>query len=255
MCTHFLPAPAAVGALAGAVLHALMQVFDQLSLINLLGDNATMLSTSYPAVAAIQPSQPTPAVHQCANLHRGWWYWQRLRVPASRALFTPSTNPSLSPFPPESYRSVPAANTSTPFFRGFAATLAKPALRSIDESRSMLLGSLNGPPGESDLPGLSRAMRQVLQQSATLDDRKKVIAECECGCVGLEGPRPASCFTGCEQASNTVTRLRAVSDYERLFWCYQRRPVTYDHRTVCAARAVLRRQCANHFCQAGTRHG
>lgn len=53
----------------------------------------------------------------------------------------------------------------------------------------MILGGLNGPPAESDLPGLERAMRQVLQQSATLDDRKKVVAECKSsGCEDGVGP-------------------------------------------------------------------
>jgi hypothetical protein len=51
----------------------------------------------------------------------------------------------------------------------------------------MLLAGLNGPPGESDLPGLGSAMRQVLQHSGTLDDRKKVVADFVSGCGFTNG--------------------------------------------------------------------
>lgn len=167
-------------AAAAAVAFAL-QVFDQMSMINLLRDNNATLADPQmgrPDIATMRSSQPTPAVHQCSSLIQGWWYWQRLSVPRVNA-FRPSLNASLTPFPPASYSTMPAANISVPFFRGFAATLGGTALRATDAARGMLFAGLNGPPGRNDEAGFRRAMREVLQQSATLDDKKKTIAECE----------------------------------------------------------------------------
>lgn len=87
-------------------------------------------------------------------------------------------NASLASFPPANYTAL-SGGVTQPFFRGYAAVLAGPALRSTQESRSMLFRGLNGPPGKDDEAGLRSAMTEVLQQSGTLDDRKKVVAECE----------------------------------------------------------------------------
>lgn len=46
--------------------------------------------------------------------------------------------------------------------------------------REMLLKDLVGPPGRTNEAGYRTAMREVLTHSASLDDRKKIIAECEC---------------------------------------------------------------------------
>lgn len=159
-----------------------LQVFDQMGMINLLQDTNATLNTLRPDIAAIPDVQrSSPTVHNCGFLHQGWWHWQRLTVPTVNTTFRPSPNVSAVVFPPLAYSNLPAArNVSTPFFRGFAATIAGPALTSTNASRDMLLSGLKGPPGRTDEAGYRHAMKAVLQQSGTLDDRKKVIAECEC---------------------------------------------------------------------------
>lgn len=155
-------------------------MFDQLSLVNLLRDNNT-LTKLHPQVASIRGSQQsTAAVHDCSTLHQGWWSWQRLTAPKNDSLFQPNTNALLAPFPPAAYRNLPDANKETPFFRGAAACIAPAALKSTDEARDAIMAGLKGPPGQNQETDFRRAMQEVLQQSGSLDDAKKVIAECEC---------------------------------------------------------------------------
>lgn len=157
-------------------------------MINLLQDNTTTLFNRRRDVFDIpdtpdRRSQPTAAVHDCSRVWDslgGPWAWQRLTVPRVNTTFVPNRNATLAPFPPPAYAALTPANVTTPFFRGFAATIAPAALRSTHESRQMLLAGLNGPPGARDETTFRKAMREVLQHSATLDDKKKVIAECEC---------------------------------------------------------------------------
>lgn len=153
--------------------HAL-QVFLQLRMIDLLRDNITTLPQN---IANIQPSQPTAAVHNCSQLDKGWWSWQRLTVPKSKRYFKPNRMSPL--FPPPTYAGLPASNISKQFFRGYAAQICPPVLKSTTASQQMLVTSLNGPPGRDNEAGYDAAMKEVLQVSATLDDVKKVIAECK----------------------------------------------------------------------------
>lgn len=143
-----------------------VQVFLQFRMTDLLRDNNSTLPAD---IASIKPSQPTPAVHSCSNLTKGWWSWQQLTVPRSRAAFTPNTSSPV--FPPPNYASGAAG---TQIFRGFAAQIFGPAFKSTSASREMLLAGLTGPPGQSDIPGLQAAMLEVLDESATLNDAKKV---------------------------------------------------------------------------------
>ena len=180
-------------------------MFSQLGIIYLLKDNKETVnaSTKYNLTVPEDPakrSQPTATVHDCSRLASlgGLYRWQGLAVPKNKTFFRPTNDPTLSPFP-ESYN-VPESGVSTPFFRGYAATLAEPALRGTSQSLDMLMNGLNGPPGaDGTAPGpadraFKRAMREVLQQSATLDDKKKVIAECECKVIDLW------CNRGCGSA-------------------------------------------------------
>jgi hypothetical protein len=156
------------------------QVFRQLGMADLIFDTNATLAGGNLALASMKNSQPTQAtVHNCSSLDQGWWCWNRLTSPINKTMFTPNPNVTLSPFPPDAYKNLPPNRTRTPFFRGYAATISGPALRSTVATKEMLLDGLNGPPGRNDEAGFRAAMRQVLQQSASLDDKKKVIAECE----------------------------------------------------------------------------
>jgi hypothetical protein len=180
--------PAVLTAVMVSAAVVTVQVFEQLGMIYLLQDNTATLFNRSRTVHDIpgQPnnrSQPTATVHNCSRVWDtlgGPWAWQRLTVPRTNTTFRPNISPALAPFPPPAYTNLTTdAQVNTPFLRGFAATIAPAALRSTHESRQMLLEGLNGPPGAKEEAAFRRAMRDVLQASATLDDKKKVIAECE----------------------------------------------------------------------------
>lgn len=132
----------------------------------------------------VNNTQPTAAVHDCRQVSQsgGVWSWQRLTVPNNSLSFTPSTNPdgvNAIPFPPlTDYIDKNKSGTTTPFYRGYGAEVARAMLTSTTRSQHLLLAELDGPP-QGNGSVLRRAMRQVLQASGTLDDRKKVIAECK----------------------------------------------------------------------------
>lgn len=126
---------------------------------------------SVPAELNPRPSQTaTPTVHNCNALTGGVWSWQRLTVPRSK-LFTP--NISSPVFPPPNYRNSGFV-TGTPVYRGFKAEVAGPVLKNTVDSIQMLTAELKGPPRESNKAGFQEAMREVLLESATLNDAKKV---------------------------------------------------------------------------------
>lgn len=159
-------------------LTVLPQVFDELGMIYLLRD----LNSTLPKVLqAVTVTQPKAAVHDCRQVDQsgGAWSWQRLRVPNNSLSFTPSNNPDATPFPPSTYVDEGRSGTGTPFYRGYGAQVAAAMLTSTTRSEQLLLAELNGPP-QGNGTALRRTMRQVLQASGSLDDRKKVIAECTC---------------------------------------------------------------------------
>lgn len=176
--------------------HLSLQVFEQLDMVKLLQDNRNTLGASYSAINATQTDQAQPTVHNCAAANYTWWKWQVLKTPNLGANVTTGFTAEMihrkwltpgTPFPPTSYGVLNGSNVSAPFFRGQAATIARATLRSTEVARTngSLLEGLDGPPAarsqsDDQKVAFRRAMQEVLQVSASLDDRKKVIAECEC---------------------------------------------------------------------------
>lgn len=177
------------------------QVFEQFNMVKLLQDTPVTLNATYPDIADVKTDQQQATVHNCSFPGYKWWRWQALKVPRvsnttnltaamiDGGYFRPGPGQI---YPPASYTllntnsSRPPVNASIPFFRGQAATIAKATLRSIEAARTngSLLEGLNGPPASKgqtsdQVTAFRRAMQEVLQVSASLDDRKKVIAECE----------------------------------------------------------------------------